>query len=113
MGEKTKLNARRFLLVGLDIISILIAAYGSLFLRFNGPIDPMFLSRLNNIIILLVLIDISIFVCFRLYHSLWQFASITELKNIIIAAFTNCIINTVVCELTGNGQPKSCYIIFF
>ena len=113
MGEKAKLNLRRFFLVGIDIISIVIASYGALFLRFNGPIDPMFIARLNNIIIFLILIDLAVFVCFRLYHSLWQFASITELKNIIIAALTNSIINMIICEITGNGMPKSCYIIFF
>lgn len=113
MGDSAKLNIRRFFLVGLDIISIIVAAYGSLLLRFNGPIDAMYLQRLNSIIFLLVLVNVAVFVCFRLYHSLWQFASITELKNIVLAAGLNSALNVTVCEVTGRGLPKSCYVIYF
>ena len=59
------------------------------------------------------LIGLAIFITFRLYHSLWQFASIIELKNIIFASIMSAIANILICELTGNPLPRSCYFIYF
>ena len=113
LGEKTQLNIRRIFLVSFDVISIIIAAYGSLLLRFNGPIESQYLHRVNILIGSMVLIGLAIFITFRLYHSLWQFASIIELKNIIFASIMSAIANILICELTGNPLPRSCYFIYF
>ena len=61
----------------------------------------------------MILIGLAIFITFRLYHSLWQFASIIELKNIIFASIMSAIANILICELTGNPLPRSCYFIYF
>ena len=113
LGEKTQLNIRRIFLVSFDVISIIIAAYGSLLLRFNGPIESQYLQRVNILIGSMILIGLAIFITFRLYHSLWQFASIIELKNIIFASIMSAIANILICELTGNPLPRSCYFIYF
>ena len=113
LGEKTQLNIRRIFLVSFDVISIIIAAYGSLLLRFNGPIESQYLHRVNILIGSMILIGLAIFITFRLYHSLWQFASIIELKNIIFASIMSAIANILICELTGNPLPRSCYFIYF
>lgn len=113
LGEKTQLNIRRIFLVSFDVISIIIAAYGSLLLRFNGPIESQYLHRVNILIGSMILIGLAIFITFRLYHSLWQFASIIELKNIIFASIMSAIVNILICELTGNPLPRSCYFIYF
>lgn len=113
LGEKTQLNIRRIFLVSFDVISIIIAAYGSLLLRFNEPIESQYLHRVNILIGSMILIGLAIFITFRLYHSLWQFASIIELKNIIFASIMSAIANILICELTGNPLPRSCYFIYF
>ncbi len=113
LGEKTQLNIRRIFLVSFDVISIIIAAYGSLLLRFNGPIESQYLHRVNILIGSMILIGLAIFITFRLYHSLWQFASIIELKNIIFASIMSAIANILICELTGNPLLRSCYFIYF
>ena len=113
LREKTQLNIRRIFLVSFDVISIIIAAYGSLLLRFNGPIESQYLHRVNILIGSMILIGLAIFITFRLYHSLWQFASIIELKNIIFASIMSAIANILICELTGNPLPRSCYFIYF
>ena len=113
LGEKTQLNIRRIFLVSFDVISIIIAAYGSLLLRFNGPIESQYLHRVNILIGSMILIGLAIFITFRLYHSLWQFASIIELKNIIFASIMSAIANILICELTGSPLPRSCYFIYF
>lgn len=108
-----RLGLRQLGLVVVDIIGILLSLYGSLFLRFNGLIDKDFLSNLNHIVVLLVAVDIIIFVVSKLYHSLWEYASMSEARNIVFATMFSSFINTIICELTGYTQPRSCYFIFF
>lgn len=75
-----------------DIIGILLSLYGSLFLRFNGLIDKDFLNNLNHIVIVLVAVDIIIFVVSKLYHSLWEYASMSEARNIVFATMFSSIL---------------------
>ena len=82
-------------------------------MRFNGPIESQYLHRVNILIGSMILIGLAIFITFRLYHSLLQFASIIELKNIIFASIMSAIANILICELTGNPLPRSCYFIYF
>lgn len=108
-----RLGLRQLGLVVVDIIGILLSLYGSLFLRFNGLIDKDFLNNLNHIVIVLVAVDIIIFVVSKLYHSLWEYASMSEARNIVFATMFSSFINIIICELTGYTQPRSCYFIFF
>ena len=104
---------RQMILVVIDIMSILIASYGSLILRFNGHVEMEYLSHMNAMMIFVILIGLVIFMINKLYHSLWQFASIVELKNILLATLSSSVINVVLYELTQNSLPRSCYIIYF
>lgn len=108
-----KLTVRQMMLIVIDIVSILIASYGSLLLRFNGSVENCYLQHMNTMIIFIILIDLAIFVINKLYHSLWQFASIVELKNILISTFCASVINIALYEVTQNSLPRSCYIIYF
>ena len=108
-----KLTIRQMLLVVIDIVSILIASYGSLLLRFHGSVESSYLQHMNTMIIFIVLIDLAVFVINKLYHSLWQFASIVELKNILISTFCASAVNIALYEVTQNSLPRSCYIIHF
>lgn len=108
-----KLTVRQMMLIVIDIVSILLASYGSLLLRFNGSVENCYLQHMNTMIIFIILIDLAIFVINKLYHSLWQFASIVELKNILISTFSASAVNIVLYELTQKSLPRSCYIIYF
>ncbi|WP_416327848.1 nucleoside-diphosphate sugar epimerase/dehydratase, partial [[Eubacterium] hominis] len=47
------------------------------------------------------------------YKSLWEFASLTEMKNIVVASIGVSLLNIAVSVLTDNPMPKSSYFIFF
>lgn len=115
MIEKLKRgrNVRRFVLVLFDIISILISCYGALILRFNGTAEERYLDNLNDVIIWTSAAGILIFLLFGLYRSLWQFASVTELRNIVFSTLAVSIVNGVFCGISNNPMPRSCYVIFF
>lgn len=104
---------RQMILIVIDAISVILALYGSLVLRFNGLIEKQYLDHANALVIIVVALSLIIFSLNRLYHSLWQFASVIELKNILIATLLSSFVNIALFEVTGNNLPRSCYIIYF
>ena len=112
-NEKLQLNFRRIILIITDILCVIFSLYGALLLRFNGPIPEHYLERLFIMSLPILVIAIAIFWYFRLYHSLWQFASIIELKNIVLATIVDSLANIVLFEVSGNSLPRSCYFIYF
>lgn len=115
MKEKirTARNARRLALILFDIFSIAAAGFGALLLRFNGDIEAAYLDNLKHMIVPAMAAGILIFAAFRLYHSLWQFASVAELMNLIYASVLCSVVYCGICEITNNKMPRSCYFIFF
>ncbi|MEI3326881.1 MAG: nucleoside-diphosphate sugar epimerase/dehydratase [Thomasclavelia sp.] len=111
--KKSQLNFRRIILILVDSLCITLSGYGALLLRFNGPIPNQYLENLTVMLLPMIACGIVVFFYFKLYHSLWQFASIIELKNIVLATFVDSIVNACFLEITGNNLPRSCYFIYF
>lgn len=109
MGFKWK----RIILMLLDAIWIIVAGYGALLLRFNGPIPEKYLYHLSVMLLPMIICGIFIFYYFKMYLSLWQFASIAELKNILYATSISSLANVCILEIFNNGLPRSCYFIYF
>lgn len=87
-----KLFIRRIFLILLDIVLINIAAYSALFIRFDfrlGQIPTNYAEAVLSYAIINTITTLIIFVLFRLYNSLWKYAGIDELVNILFA----CIIS--------------------
>ena len=111
--NKSQLNFRRIILMLVDSLCIALSGYGALLLRFNGPIPNQYLENLTVMLLPMIACGLVVFFYFKLYHSLWQFASIIELKNIVLATFADSIVNVCLLEITGNDLPRSCYFIYF
>lgn len=109
MGFKWK----RIILILLDAIWIIVAGYGALLLRFNGPIPEKYFYHLSVMLLPMIICGIFIFYYFKMYLSLWQFASIAELKNILYATSISSLANVCILEIFNNGLPRSCYFIYF
>ncbi len=104
-NEKKQLSFRRIILIITDILCVIFSLYGALLLRFNGPIPTRYLDQLLIMLLPIIVIAIAIFWYFRLYHSLWQFASIIELKNIVLATIVDSLANVILFEISANGLP--------
>lgn len=113
MSYKQEINFRRIILILLDSLCIALSGYGALLLRFNGPVPDQYLENLTVMLLPMVACGLVVFFYLKLYHSLWQFASIIELKNIVLATLADSIINVCLLELTGKNMPRSCYFIYF
>ena len=98
------------LLVMADILSILLASVFSLYVRYDFKFmdvlrphwEAILECYLPNIALLLIVFSI-----FRLYNSVWRYASDTELMNNVIAVFLCALMQPVLCWLTSTRLPTS------
>ena len=73
-------------LASLDIISVILAAFISIYLRFDSDKIPAnYLSMLISYLPLAVIIYLLSFYVFKLYGRIWRYASATELIAIVMA----------------------------
>lgn len=100
-----------FVLMLIDASLIVAGAYLALFIRFEGKIDPVYLSRLHQYIPAIVLIRLVVFYLFGLYNRLWQYASIGEMVGLTVAVTVGSVLILVVALLINLSLPKSFYII--
>ncbi|NLY82219.1 MAG: polysaccharide biosynthesis protein [Clostridiales bacterium] len=101
-----------------DIAAIYLAAFFTLFIRFEFTINDNFTHYfdifLNNSALVIV-ITLSVFYIFKLYSSLWIYASFVELKNIGKACVFSVLIQIAISSFTNNkilGMPNSYFIIY-
>lgn len=73
-------------LVLLDIVLINLSYYLALYLRFDGIIEAKYLEVYINNALIITLLKILVFYYFKLYKSLWRYASIEELINVVVAS---------------------------
>ena len=101
--ERWQVNA--LLLIVYDIIAIHAAYFIALWSRFDfmfTRIEPKYISAFLSFISLYSLACVAVFWLFKLYSSLWQFASYPELVRIVVASGIVSIVHsfliTVLCE---------------
>ena len=116
MGETKKdrmqLLVRRFFLFVTDTFLLNACVYLSLIMRFDVgivSIEPQYISNYVENMLPYTIISLIIFWAFRLYHSLWQYASIAEVYRIAEACITVEIVHYVCNRIVGNMLPRSCY----
>ena len=112
-SRKRNFRFNKIGLMVLDAFFVILSMLVSLLLRHNGLINTVYLERLAKVGILIIIFDLAIFYYKSFYHSLWEYASIQELTNIVMGTFLASVVNIVIFELTLNSMPRSCYFIFF
>ncbi|WP_027431478.1 polysaccharide biosynthesis protein [Lachnospira multipara] len=110
--DRMQLLVRRLFLVIVDAI-ILNASVGlALVMRFNisiSAIEPQYVHSFLANIIPYTLVSLVIFWAFKLYHSLWQYASIAEVYKIVEACFVVELAHITFTLLTDTMLPRSVY----
>ena len=96
----------------LDIISMLIASYLALALRFDfDEIPAQYLTTAYKYVAIDIAVMLITFFELNLYTSVWRYASITELINIGSACFTTEIINLIYKKMFSISMPRSYSLI--
>lgn len=103
-------------LILLDIMSIVVASFAALYIRFDfsfNGIPEIYLIKFERIIPFNIALTILFFAIWKLYKSVWRYASATELLNIVFA--TNCasIAQAVICHLMNESMPRSYYVLYW
>jgi FlaA1/EpsC-like NDP-sugar epimerase len=108
-----KSYSRKAFLLITDIILLNIAIYSALLIRFEGAIPDRYLDVFLNTSMLLAIFNVFIFYLFGLYTSLWTYASIDELIQVLLAAAVGSVGSYPIGLLLHMPLPRSVYIISF
>lgn len=102
----------KIVLLIMDIALVNGAFLLALLLRFDGKIEPQYLALYKQNYIGLTLIMIVVFFLFNLYKSLWRYASIREMVQIVGACFVGSTALLGVGYMQQSLFPRSSYIIY-
>lgn len=112
---KAKLMARRAILVAYDVIAVIISSGFALWMRYEfryNAIDSKFIDTAWKFLPYNLIITLIIFYLFRLYHSLWAYAGVTEMQNIVIACMICGGIQLLGLQMFDWYMPRSYYFIY-
>ncbi|HZK43154.1 MAG TPA: polysaccharide biosynthesis protein, partial [Syntrophomonadaceae bacterium] len=105
-------NIRITALMLIDAIFIIVAIGLALILRFEGDIPEGYITNAVYLTPIYIILTFVFMHLFRLYHRMWQYASIGELYGIFKAITTSSVL-IVLCIYTMNlpHLPRSVYIL--
>ena len=106
----SKLVTRRIFLIIYDIMAVFLAAFAPLVMRYEfkmSEIPSIFINSVWWCIPYTVLITLAVFYLLRLYHSLWAYAGVTEMQNIVVACVISAALQAVLLLLTNHQVPRS------
>lgn len=109
-----QLLIRRICLIILDIACIIGASFAALLTRFEfhfSAIPTEFLEILGHYEVYFVGITLIVFVAFRIYSSLWEYAGVEEVFNIIAACLLSELFKIGIISVTWNVMPRSWYVL--
>ena len=103
-------------LVIMDVMSILLVSFAALYIRYDfsfQDIDPLFFKHCENLLIPNIIGTLIFFVIWKLYRSVWRYASANELVNIVGATACASLAQFVYCKFTDNRMPRSYSVLYF
>ena len=110
--ERSRILIRKTCLVAFDILSVIIAFFLSSIIAYNGHIELSFLRYSYYLLSGLIVSSLIFFVLLRLYDSLWRYASVNELLNVIIASFLSTIVYCILCTICPVTPPISTVFLY-
>lgn len=99
----------------LDAFMIICCMAGALWLRFDfrfTAIDPVFLQSVQTYMWINIACTIIVNIFCKMYKILWRFASMIELRNILIAVFVSSLIQFLGMKMLGLRIPRSYILIY-
>lgn len=114
----------RGLLVIWDAVCINLCSFAALFIRYelnwgrfirSGITDDYpkgYVTTLQELIIINTIVTLIIFMFFRLYNSLWRYASLGEVLNIAIACGLSAVVHFLTVFGTYRRLPRSYFVIY-
>lgn len=103
-------------LILMDIMSILVSSFMALYIRFEFSFSAMlreYLVKWEHILPYNIVFTLLFFTLWKLYKSVWRYASATELINIVFAVSCAALAQMIFCYATDWRMPRSYYVIYW
>ncbi len=114
-----KLFYRRTCLIIYDTISVIMASYLALLMRYSfdySAIPEYFLDPITRFLPINIVITLIVLYIFRMYSSLWAFAGETELQNLVISSVVSSLIQAAGIQFFRvpgmQAVPSSYYFLY-
>ena len=111
----SKIFTRRLFLIAYDMMAVAASSVLSLLFRYSmvfGEIDPKYLDSVKSFMWIGILITVLVFYAFRLYHSLWAFAGVNEMQNVVTACTVSAAVQGIGLYIMGYPVPRSYYFMY-
>ena len=104
-------NWRTAVAVTHDLIACALAWLAAFWLRFNFYVPPTYAELALQTVGWVVAIHLPIFVAYNLYRGIWRFASLLDLRRIILAVFVATLAVAAVTLVLDVRPPRSVLVI--
>jgi len=94
-----------------DIATIVIVAFVSLFIRFDGYIEPQYINQMVDALPLLLVSYMLMFLLMHLYTRIWRYAGMREVLAVFVATTVGTAIFYSSMFVFGKSLPRSIYFI--
>ena len=94
-----------------DIVTIVIVAFISLFIRFDGHIEPQYINQMVDALPLLLISYMLMFLIMHLYTRIWRYAGMREVLAVFVATTIGTALFYFSMFVFGKSLPRSIYFI--
>ena len=102
------------LLVLYDIVAVCGAYMIALWIRFDGQfnhIPARYLEAYGRFIVPCAVVSVVLFALFRMYNSMWRFASLTEIVRTMLGSLTSSILHFVLITVLVRRMPVTYHVL--
>lgn len=103
-------------LIIMDVMAVLVASFGALFIRFEfrfSAIPQEYIAGYDRILPWTMAVTVLCNLIWRLYKSVWRYASATELINIVFSGVCAAVGQILLCYFLRAEMPKSYYVLYW
>lgn len=100
----------------MDIMAVVVASFAALYIRFDfsfQEIPEEYMYRFEQIIPFNIAVTLLFYVLWKLYKSVWRYASATELLNIVFASTCAALGQVGLSFVLDKPMPRSYYVIYW
>ena len=112
-----KIPANRIIaLLIMDVMSIVVASFLAIYIRFDfafSNIPKEYLLKFEHLIPYNIVVTLVLYALWRLYKSVWRYASATELLNIVFATTCAALAQLMLSLLLSERLPRSYYMLYW
>lgn len=110
-----KLTIRRVFLLLCDMVVIILSSAFGLLLRFDlnpSKVDDIFIESAWYYLPYNIILTLLVFYLFKLYHSIWRYAGIIEMQNVLSACIVSSTVQFFGFKFFKLPIPRSYYFLF-